>query len=120
MTTLVDQVAAARRHLRYTIAHPGEWPLGVAGRLADEQSRYLRELEDMECCTRFMPLTRLSLDTDTLQPGVAEEVEKHISRLRANNKPFVADHRQQRLHLFQVNPSINTLRAIWLLHGDPK
>ena len=120
MIPLVDQGATARRHLRYTIAHPGEWPLGVAGRLADEASRHLRELEDMEGATRFMPLTRRSLDTDTLQPGVAEEVEKHIGRLRANNRTFLADHRQQRLHLFQVTPSINTLRAIWLLHGDPK
>lgn len=114
--SLVDEVAAARRAHSYIIANPGEWPLGVAGRLADTQATLLRELSDMECCTRFMPLTRQALDTNSLGDPtlIAEEVRKHIDRLRANRR-YVAHHREARLALFTLSPTIKALRAVWIL-----
>ena len=114
--SLLDEIAAARRALNYVLANPGEWPLGVAGRVADTHATNVRELSDMECCTRFMPLTRQALDTNSLGDPtlIAEEVRKYIDRLRANRR-YVAHHRETRLALFTQTPSLKALRAVWIL-----
>lgn len=66
--------------------------------------------------TRFLPLTRKCLDTQTLPADtslIVEEVEKQVRLQRKAHRHHEAAEVEQRLYLFKLNPTITALERIW-------
>lgn len=83
-----------------------------------DATQRVRDLESMEASTRFMAATRSALEFQDLSvvplPKILGELTDHINLIRPNH-PYVADHRERQLALFRAYPSINSLRAIWIM-----
>lgn len=117
---LEQETRRSREHqrLHFTFATHPSVSLGAVL----DQKRLVEDLQSMEGDTRFMPNTRQALDTSTLTiaaiPTICFELEEHIARIRPR-LPYVADHRAKRRACFCLKPTLENLRAVWLIRERP-